>query len=145
LVPLGASIRNRKILLWGSLIGGLSICFLALFVVLALILHYPFILTAEVPMLDISEMQHTSLYFLYSIILLTAMYTTSIACLYGCTVKLQTSSGFSTFSCCLSLVILGLLASQAGFSQLISFLFPLFGYLGLYFILKLIWCGFRDN
>lgn len=145
LVPLGAGIRSRRIRLWGSLAGSGMLILLAGFVVLALVLHYPGILSSQVPMLDISSMQHSSLYVFYALILLIAMYTTSIACLYGCAVKLQEVTRLSFFVCCLSLVSAGLIAGQVGFSQLIGLVFPVFGYLAFYFVLKLIWAGFRGN
>lgn len=145
LVPLGAAIHSKSSRLWGSCLAGVLLFLLSLFVVMALILHYPSILMAEVPMLEISGMQHVSIYSLYSFILLAAMYTTSIACLYGCAVQLQSACGIPFFVCNCILVLLGIAASHTGFSRLISLIFPLFGSFGLYFTIKLIWRDFRGN
>lgn len=138
LAPLGAATPSRISRRLGSMIGGASLAFLACMVAIAVILHYPAIMEEEIPMLYISSIQHCINGTVYTAMFLTAMFTSALASLYGCAAKLNAASRLN-FPCCVIIVICcSLIFSQAGFANLITILFPLFGYATLWFLIKLI-------
>ncbi|VBB09848.1 Hypothetical protein LUCI_5146 [Lucifera butyrica] len=139
LVPLGAQIRSHHIRKAGGILGGLSLGLLAGFIAVIIMLHYPLVLQYEVPMLYIASGQATWIHMLYAFTLLAAMYTTAVACLFGCSDKLHTATGLNRLLSILVMTGLALWCSQKGFSHLIALIFPLFGYATLWFTFRLVW------
>jgi uncharacterized membrane protein YkvI len=145
LAPLGAHTHGRITRLLGGVIGGAVLALLAGCVTLTVMLHYPQVLEYEVPMLYITSSQHNLNHLSYIIILIAAMYTTALASLYGCATKLQSVTCLPFTVCLVIILTLSLVFSQAGFANLITVLFPIFGYATLWFTIKLIWQAFRDK
>jgi uncharacterized membrane protein YkvI len=145
LVPLGSATPSRRVRLWGGLAGGLALGFLATFLALVVMIHYPDIVRYEVPILQLASSQHVWSSIIYATALLAAMYTTAIASLYGCVTKLEATTGLRPVVAVMAITLLALLCSQIGFSSLIKLLFPLFGYATLYFTVRLAWSWFRGN
>jgi uncharacterized membrane protein YkvI len=145
LAPLGAHTHRQATRLLGGAIGGAVLALLAGCVTLTVMLHYPQVLEYEVPMLYITSSQHSLNHLSYTIILIAAMYTTALASLYGCATKLQSATRLPFAVCLVIILTLSLVFSQAGFANLITVLFPIFGYATLWFTIKLIWQVFRDK
>lgn len=137
--PLGASIASKQARSLGSIAGGITLAALATLVTLVIMVHYPSVLEYEIPMLYIASIQHTFNLVAYSCMFLTAMYTTASASLYGCSAKLQSTTGLHFGICVLSIIAASLLCSQVGFANLIAIIFPLFGYATLLFTLRLVY------
>lgn len=138
LAPLGAATPSRICRRLGSMIGGIVLAVLACLVAITVMLHYPGIMGKEIPMLYISSIQHCVNGTVYSVMLLTAMFTTALASLYGCATTLTAASGLK-FPFCVAIVIsCSIIFSQVGFANLITVLFPVFGYATLWFLIKLI-------
>jgi uncharacterized membrane protein YkvI len=145
LVPLGAIIRDRKLRLEGAMLGGIILGSLAAVLAIVITLHYPEILSFEIPILKIASSQYQWSSGLYAFTLLAAMYTTAIASLYGCLTKIKALTGLSSTICAFLIIAAALVCGQAGFANLISILFPLFGYATLFFIIRLAWQSCRDS
>lgn len=145
LAPLGPFIPTRQLRFWGSLTGGFFITLLAGFVSFIVMLHYPDILSYEIPMLQISSTQPSINSIAYTCMFLTAMYTTAATTLYACADKLRTATGIGIGKAALLVALASLCFSHFGFSTLISFVFPLVGYLSLYFIVRLCYTGFLSK
>lgn len=145
LAPLGAQVASRQARLAGGVLGGMVLTLLGLFIVIVTMLHYPRILSYEVPMLYISEAQQGWNHYGYACMLIKAMYSTAIASLYGCTAKLQSAFGLAFLPSLLILTAVALAVGQLGFAKLIGLLYPLFGYAALIFTVRLIWLSFRDS
>lgn len=145
LAPLGSQIKSRSVRLWGGLLGGGLLTLLGLFITVIIMIHAPEVFEYEVPMLYVSNLQHEFTHIGYAAMLVKAMYSTAMASLYGCSVKLQTTLGLS-FPISMVLVTLGaILCSQAGFANLIAAIYPVFGYIALVFTVKLAWNSCRGN
>lgn len=138
LAPLGAATPQRKARLYGSIAGGMLLAFLAFLGSMAIMLHCPDIFDEEIPMLYISEAQHSLHGAVYTGIFVISMFTTALASLYGCATKIHAVTRLQYPVCVLLIIILALLCSHVGFSSLISLLFPLFGYGTLWFLFRLI-------
>lgn len=135
--PLGAQISSPRVRHLGGLIGGLILAVLAAFIGMVITLHYPDILSYEVPMLYVSSIQQTWSHYAYAFTVLKAMYSTALASLFGCATKLEHSTGM-TFSLSIFVVLTAsLICSQYGFANLIGALYPIFGYVSLYFTFRL--------
>lgn len=145
LAPLGSQIKSPRVRLWGGLLGGFLLALLGLFIALIIILHSPEVFQYEVPMLYVSNLQHEFTHAGYAAMLVKAMYSTAMASLYGCTVKVQAALGLK-FSASMLLIILGaILCSQAGFANLIGTVYPVFGYFALIFTVRLVLFSCRGN
>ena len=139
LAPLGRRTPDAIARRLGGVLGGVLLAALGLMIITVIILHHPAIMDYEVPMLYVSHIQDGMYYAGYAAMLLKAMFSTSMASLYGCTAKLQTVTRLP-FGGCLALVAaLGILGSQFGFASLVAVLYPLFGYAALPFTGAILW------
>ncbi|MBP2652565.1 MAG: hypothetical protein H6Q73_134 [Firmicutes bacterium] len=143
LVPLGAYVTSRKVRRLGGLAGGIVLGLIAAFLAVVLLIHYPAALKYEVPILQIAAAQYKWSSAIYSYTLLAAMYTTAIASLYGCSVKVTQTTKINSTTAILIITILALVFSNLGFAALIRLMFPLFGYATLFFTFRLAWVSFR--
>lgn len=142
LVPLGSAIPKRSERVLGSLVGGILLLFLAGLITLVVMVHYPTSLDYEIPMLFVASSQHVVHHASYIFVFVAALYTTGLACLYGCATKVTAATGLSRRISLLLLLILSLFFSTAGFSNLIGMIFPIFGYATLWFTCKLLYLSF---
>lgn len=145
LAPLGKVTPKTGVRRAGGWSGGILLGLLSLWITILLLTHHEQIAASEVPMLEISQIQHPWNYWLYAATLLGAMYTTAIASLYGTAEKLARRFGLSLKIAILFILPAALLFSQFGFSRLIGILYPVFGLLSCWFTFRLLWLGSRDN
>ena len=143
LAPLGCNTHSFTARAAGGLLGGLTLTILASLVALILLLHHPAIFEHELPMLYVSGTQSYWIHNIYAFTLLTAMYTTAIACLHGCCTHLCTATGLRLPLCITFVLIASLTFSQFGFAHLIATIFPIFGYASLWFTFRLAWLSVR--
>lgn len=90
-------------------------------------------------MLNISIMQSDIHHAAYTFTLLIAIYTSSIAALHSSTDKLSRLLNLNRPLSLLLTLVTAVLLSRLGFSQLISLIYPIFGYVSLTFIMLLLW------
>lgn len=145
LAPLGAKTPSSAIRRVGSILGGLILTIVALFIILVIMLHYPESFATEVPMLYIASAQHPYSYIAYVFILLGAMYTTGSASLYGCSIFLSSAFSLSPLWTTMGLMLICLVGSQFGFAALIAALCPVFGLVTLWFVIRLVWYAHLNN
>lgn len=143
--PLGAQIASARVRALGGLIGGLILAVLAAFIGVVITLHYPDVLDYEVPMLYVSSIQQSWSHYAYALTVLKAMYSTALASLFGCATKLEHTTGLTFKLSIVTVMAAGLICSQFGFASLISTLYPVFGYVSLYFVIKLSWHALRGK
>ena len=141
--PLGSQIASPQVRRLGGLIGGIILAVLAAFIGMVIRIHYPDVLNYEVPMLYVSSIQQSWNHYAYAFTVLKAMYSTALASLFGCTVKLKAATGLSFWLCIIIVMTASVTCSQFGFANLVGALYPLFGYISLYFVFKLSWHALR--
>ena len=142
LVPLGARTPEPSIRIIGSIVGSLLLLLLAGLIILVVMIHYPLSPEYEIPMLHIAGSQHIVHHAAYIFTFAAAMYTTGLACLYGCTTKLTAVTGLSKTAALLIVITFSVLFSYIGFTSLVSIVFTLFGYVTLWFTLRLLYLSF---
>ncbi|NPV90790.1 MAG: hypothetical protein HPY50_08460 [Firmicutes bacterium] len=134
LVPLGGMVEHGRIK-GGAVLGGLTIGCTALVILLSLLAHHPQVKSYQVPMLYIAGQLYPPLSSVYSLALLSGMYTASVGCLYGFAARWSSpfaGGRFKALVLCGSL--LGFIAARFGFSTLVRILYPLAGLAGLFIL-----------
>lgn len=142
LASLSTLINNKKVAKWGGILGGGSLGVLGLCLGIATLIYYGKINNVEIPMLTI-VMDHSKLIFnTYIIILICAMFTTAVANGYGFISRVTTRIPIKKKNLLNPIIIaISIIIAQMGFSNMVSKIYPIFGYLGIFqVILILIYC-----
>ncbi|HYF75957.1 MAG TPA: hypothetical protein VD973_02405 [Symbiobacteriaceae bacterium] len=129
--PLGKEAADGPTGFWGGVTGGMVLGLGALLINLALLGGLPDSARYEVPMIQLARRFPPLVSGIYSLILWAEVYTTAVSSLYGLAVRL-TSPESPRYALVVGSATVGaLVLSQVGFSQMVSFLFPVVGWLGL--------------
>jgi len=126
--PLGAEVGNRRVLLWGGTLGGLTLGLMAAGMTLTVGAHLPEA-AVEIPMLYLSRSHSQVVQWFYALILWAEIYTTAVACAYGFAGRLGQLWRYR--EAVVATICLALAGSGFGFSQLLAFFYPLFGLVAL--------------
>lgn len=129
--PVGREADNEQTLHAGGLIGGFALGLGALFINLAVLAGLPQSAAYEVPMLHLARQFPEWLQTAYSVVLWAEVYTTAVASLFGLVVRLTHAESPRYTSLVAGITALALVAAQFGFSNLVGFLFPAVGWIGL--------------
>lgn len=140
IAPLGEFVKKKKIAYVGIAIGTLMLAVIAMSVLISVSAE-PSVISAELPMLALAAAKAGALGYIYGILLLLAMFGTALSSLVA----------FANMLCLKSerinskrvwLVVIYALAmffgSLFGFGELISIIYPLFGYCSSVFIVMMI-------
>ncbi len=142
---LGHEAIDEKAVKKGAVLGGLGLGIGAAMIYLSLIGNIAESSSLEVPMVYISGKMGSIAQTCYAIVLIAEIYTTAVGSLYGFVSRITDIKEFSSGNIIIILIITiaALLASQFGFSNLVKFLYPLVGYVGIMLLLCLIAIKFR--
>ncbi|RNC62951.1 MAG: hypothetical protein AWM53_01780 [Candidatus Dichloromethanomonas elyunquensis] len=143
LSPLGVEARNHRSLFWGALLGGLGLGIGILAINLAIISRVPEILPFQVPMIFLASRLNPLLAYGYGFILLLEIYTTAVSILYGFTARVAFTKIHKMIwagSACVG----ALFAARLGFARVISTVYPVMGFVGLFFLAGILWSQFRE-
>lgn len=131
-------LKTRRTAVAGGIAGGVMLCFAALVIHAAINLFYPLVFEKELPILTILKSFESRAGGVYSIILWLAMMTSAVTAGFcfaeRISMKMKINSRIVTLVLCIAAVPL----STLGFSRLISAIYPVFGYLGLFMILVIL-------
>jgi uncharacterized membrane protein YkvI len=131
LVPLGAEVRDRKIIVAGAWVGGIGIGFMLLVGHIALSLYMPGIQQFAIPMGGIARELGQGVQLIYIFLIFSEIFTTLVADIYGLTLQLQERLKVSRTLITLAVLAVCYITSQIGFGPLLSTLYPLFGLFSL--------------
>lgn len=123
----------------GVFLGGVFLGFIGLIMVYAMQLFWPEILTAEIPMLYLTENLSSRLSMLYSLAMLSAMLTTAVANGFGLITRVGPLFRIKRNTLSAAIVFLALPVSFLGFGNLIGHFYPIFGYAGAFIILAVLY------
>ena len=141
LTPFGDLIAGRKKVYQGILLGTVLLVLIAVSVLISLFLHLPST-QAEMPMLDLACQINRNLGYVYGLLLLAGIYGTALSSSVAICTYLQLryepvrryKKRFLT-----GMVAAAFFASLAGFGDLISTVYPVFGYLGVLSLALVFW------
>ncbi|WP_026907177.1 YkvI family membrane protein [Paucisalibacillus globulus] len=138
LVPLGKEIQDEYVLKWGGFLGGLGLFILLLLSHFSLLVNpttFPF----DIPMAEIVKQFGGLIHILFLLIIFSEIFNTVTANVYGISRQVKTSFGIKYNHAVLAiLLIIFLVSQQYGYGQLLSILYPLFGYIGLLYLAVLL-------
>ncbi|NLW07758.1 MAG: hypothetical protein GX039_07270 [Clostridia bacterium] len=124
--------------IWGARLAGLLLGVAAYFLVMALACLSPPELRLELPMLQVVTNSQPQLLSLYALALWLAMVTTAASQLYGLVARVAQSFSICSEAAAIGILLLALPAATLGFASLVSWIYPLYGYLGLLLIIQAI-------
>ena len=130
LTPLGSSIKDGKCLVKGVAIG-VSILGVIAFLVLKAMHTLPISASKQLPMLYLASYCGDLLGLLYAVLLIMAMSTSALASLVALEEMLLSKWQIKRPFLALILAFAGAIGASGGFSNLISIIYPLCGYVGI--------------
>ena len=132
LTPLGDRVKSKKTVFSGVVIGGVLLFVIALGILLVTGV-FSQSLNAELPMLVVAQKLNPVLGYVYAFLLFGGMLGTSLSSVVALVTytelkseRLKAKRGVTVAVICIA----GLVLSLVGFSDLIGFIYPVFGYLG---------------
>lgn len=128
---IGHGEKDPKIIKKSAFIGGAALGVAVLFMVLALLSRIQDVAGYEIPFLEIARQMHPAIGFLFTLILLAAIYTTTVPILYGFSVRFakEGTPRFTVVTVAAS--IIAFIAGMFPFSTLVGTVYPLLGYIGM--------------
>ncbi|HZG70798.1 MAG TPA: hypothetical protein VEY51_04600 [Chondromyces sp.] len=137
-IVMGGTEKSPKTAAIGGLIGGLVLGVLIILIHLAIFSKIEEVGRLDMPMLGIVSNLSPMLGIIISLIIFGMIYNTAIGMFFSFTARF-TESGTSKFKIFFMItVVIGYLASYVRFTDLVSYFYPLIGYLGIILIVALI-------
>ncbi|AAO34828.1 transporter [Clostridium tetani] len=143
MVPLSNEIKNKKLLFKSILLGSIILTFLSCIINLLLILNIPNIFKYEVPLLYVANRFGTLIQIMLLCIIWLEMFSTEVSNIYSISKTLEQTFNIPYRKCCILILLLAIPISQLGFVNLITFLYPSFGLIGLIFLIQCILFHFK--
>ncbi len=131
-------LKTKRIARMGGVLGGIVLCFAALVVNAVVFLFYPVAFEMEMPIFAILKGFSSSAGNLYAVILWLAMLTSAVTSGFCLTDRVGTMLKLDRKFIVPILCIASVPLSMMGFSKLITTLYPIFGYLGIFIVFTII-------
>jgi len=138
LVPIGARVRDPRVLRLGGIIGGAGMGILLLAAHFALSTRMPGIAQFEIPSAQLIAALGPAVQLLFLLVIYSEILTTLIADAFGLSLFLERRFRLNRAAALLIILLAAALISLAGFSRLVGTLYPLFGALSLLWLFLLI-------
>jgi len=135
-------VTKKKDAMIGGLLGGGVITILGVCMALPLFLYYTNIVNLEIPFLYIVTRHGSGFRFFYLAVLISAIMTTAACNAFAVTEWLRARKYSSKIKVAACVCIVGVLVSHIGFSNIVAYVYPAFGLLGLFKIIVVLWHGF---
>ena len=131
-------LKTRRTAVAGGIAGGALLCLAALVIHFAINLFYPLAFEKELPILAILKSFDSPAGGTYSLVLWIAMMTSAITAGFCFTERISMIMKIDRRIVTLFLCVAAVPLSTLGFSRLISAIYPVFGYMGLFMILVIL-------
>ncbi len=135
---LGETVSSRKIAKYSGLAGGICMFLIGLFFILPLINNIESVYMLEVPMLEIFRKNGEIIEYAYTFILFAAIFTTAVGNGFVLIEWLYEKTGLNKMIIKILVPLFGAILAHIGFSTIVSQVYPLFGYLGVFEIIVII-------
>jgi len=136
LVPIGSHIQDVRILKRAAFLGGAGLGFMLIIAHGAMLTHWDDVHMLDVPLVYITEEWNQMLQLFFILVLYAEIFTTLISNIFGITQQLREIFTVQEHTLYLILFLVSFLFCLIGYSQLLLFFYPLFGYLGLATMLR---------
>jgi uncharacterized membrane protein YkvI len=140
LVPLGEEIPHPRVLKWGAILGAAGLGLMLVGAQFAMSTRIPQILAYEIPMAYITSSYGPMFQVLFLFVLWAEIFSTLIANVYGLGTQLATPRR-PVHGALVTILILtaAFFVAQFGFSNIVNYLYPIFGYVSFLLLLLLLW------
>ncbi|WIV20670.1 hypothetical protein QPK24_08310 [Paenibacillus polygoni] len=138
LVPLGSQLKDRNVIKYGGIIGGIGIGCMLMTAHFAISAYMPGIRQFEIPMGSIAFALGAAIQIIYVILIFMEIFSTFVADIYGITLQVRQHIQVSPKLLTLFIMTTCYLVSQFGFSSLLSILYPVYGLLAIVWVFHLI-------
>ncbi len=130
LVPLGKEMDEENTIKWGGILGGLglTIMLISYHIALASLTN---VNSYDIPMAEIIQKFGMLIHLLFLFVIYGEILTTLVGNVFGLTRQIQSIIHMPEKLIVLLILALSFIISLIGFGTLLSFLYPLFGYVGL--------------
>ena len=134
LPPLALKTQSRKSAALGPVIGAVVLGLFAAVVYIAVISHAGSVSDSAMPMLVLAGEISPAVGVVYVLVLFAAIYTTAVGALFGIKARVDNIRALTPSrknGIIIAVAVAALLSTQIGFVNLVSFLYPLYGYMGI--------------
>lgn len=139
LIPIGYAIREPVILFRAAVIGGVILGFMLLVVHTAMLANWDDVRFMDIPILFVTDKWNDWLQLFFVFVLYSEIFTTLISNVFGIGQQMRELFSVPEPRLYLFLFLSAFILCLFGYSQLLMFLYPLFGYLGLTTLLRIAW------
>ena len=126
----------------GGLLGGGVITLLGLCMALPLFLYHANVISLEIPFLYIVTQHGGGFRLFYLAVLITAIMTTAACNAFAVAQWLEAQGFIGKVKIAAVLCLIGVVVSHIGFSNIVAYVYPVFGLLGLFKVIVILWRGF---
>lgn len=136
MAPIGKLVKKRSVIYWGITLAGVMLTVVAASILFSMAV-YPAAIEAELPMVAVATAISPMLGTVYGIVLLLSMFCNALASLVAMLTYMEQKQAVFRKHKKLTLAaaaVLSWIGSLAGFGDLISVIFPVFGYLSVVFL-----------
>jgi len=126
----------------GGVVGGSAITILGLCMALPLFLHYSQVVNFEIPLLLIALRYGAVFSGLYIGVLVVALVTTAACNGFAVVQWLHAHSNMNKRKAAAIICIVAVLAAHVGFSNIVAYVYPIFGLVGLFKIIVILFHGY---
>lgn len=145
LVPLSNEVKKTRVILVGITLGAIGLTLLCIMINLLLAANQPYIYQYEIPLLFIANRFGPFIKALLLIIILLEMFSTEVSDVYSISKTLEQTFHIQYKKGIFIILAIALPISQIGFTNLITTLYPIFGFLSLIFIAQCIIFYIKHN
>ncbi|QZY55113.1 YkvI family membrane protein [Crassaminicella profunda] len=131
-------LNNKRDAVLGGGLGGALLGVMLLFLFLSTLIVYRAIQDVEIPMIAIASTLGENMGNIYGILLWFAMLTTAIANGFVFIQSMEKRLKIKHLQACILFFIVTIPLAQFGFKRLVHVLYPMFGYIGVLFIILLV-------
>jgi uncharacterized membrane protein YkvI len=136
LVPIAAEVKDDPTIKWGGILGGVALTLILISSHSTLVM-LPNLETYEIPMAVIMKNLASGLYWIYIFIIYGEIFTSVIGNIFGLERQLKKYIALPSMLIVSLIFIITYFISLVDYGTLLSYLYPLFGYISLLFIILL--------
>lgn len=142
LAPLGKETDDQKTLKKGAMLGGFGLAIGAGAIYLAVLVNMPQAGEYSIPMIFVVSQISPLIQLAFAVVILAEVYTTAVGSLYGFTARIIPPNHHAGWKYILGTSVVAYGFSQVGFTNLVRYLFPAVGVMGILMLGALIFKGF---
>lgn len=137
LVPIGRRSDNERTLILGGLFGGLGIGLLLVLAFLSIATHFPMIQHVEMPMIFLISGFGHGITIAFALLVYAEIFSSLVANVFGLVQQINQLVTVSRTVIISAILAVSYFISFAGFSSLLTFLYPLFGQIVVLYLFML--------